>query len=320
MDIKLTLLALAAFLFVFVPSAGAGEPVRLAQISRESFAQLQPNVLKVQGGRLNVAFIRGQFKLPLQQRLAWIRRAAETVSNYFGRFPVSEAHVIVVANAGRGVKSGTAFGYSIPVIRLVVGKSSTAKDLKVDWKAVHEMAHLGFPNLSEKHLWLSEGLAVYVERVSLVHAGNLSRETAWRLFIRDMPNGLPGPGDGGLDGTTSWGRVYWGGTIYSLLADVELRKRTNNRIGLQGALRGSVADGATHNQLWQIKRALQAADRKTAQKVMSELYERMGQKPYRPNLRRLWKQLGVRRDRGKIRFDDSAELAHIRKAIMTPKP
>ena len=298
----------------------AAETIQLAQISRESFAQLRPETLHVDGARLNVAFIRGQFKLPKQQRLAWIRRVAKTVSGYFGKFPVSEAHIIVVANAGRGVRSGTVFGYTIPVIRLHVGIASTAKDLKADWKAVHEMAHLGFPNLAEKHLWLSEGLAVYVERISLVHAGVLDRKTAWRLFVRDMRHGLPRGGDRGLDGATDWGRVYWGGTIYSLLADLELRKRTNNRLGLQDALRGSVAKGATHDKLWRVERALRAADLQTGQTVLAELYERMGKRRYRPDLTRLWRQLGVRSSGRSITLDDSAELAVIRRAIMTAKP
>ncbi len=319
MVIKVNLLAFAILLLVATVKPAATEPVRLAQISRESFERLQPSVLSVAGSRLNVAFVRGRFELSKQQRLAWIRRAAEIVAGYFGRFPVPEAHVIVVANSGRGVKSGTAFGYSIPVIRLVVGTSSTGRDFRADWKVVHEMAHLGFPNLAEKHLWLSEGLAVYVERVSLVQAGVVSRERAWQLFVRDMPYGLPGPGDGGLDGTTRWGRIYWGGTIFSLLVDIELRKRTKNRVGLQDILRGGVADGATHDKLWSIDRALTAADGQTSTTVLRDFYKQMGQSSYRPDLRRLWKQLGVRVSGKTVRFDDAAELAQIRKSIMAPR-
>ena len=148
---RFALSLLIVLVAVLCSSATAAEPVRLAQISRESFAQLKPSALELNGARLNIAFVKGQFELPKQQRLAWIRRAAETVSRYFGRFPVPEAHVIVVASSGRGVRSGTVFGYSIPVIRLIVGQSSMARDLEADWKAVHEMAHLGFPNLSHKH-------------------------------------------------------------------------------------------------------------------------------------------------------------------------
>ncbi|MEM9359308.1 MAG: hypothetical protein AAGB04_24255 [Pseudomonadota bacterium] len=320
MDIKYNLFFVFAFLVGLAPFLARSEPIRLAQISRESFAQLKPDVVKLRDARLNVAFIRGRFQLPKSQRLAWIKRAAETVSGYFGRFPVPEAHIIVVANGGRGVQSGTVFGYEIPVIRLIVGTSSLEGDLRSDWKSVHEMAHLGFPNLAEKHLWLSEGLAVYVERISLVHAGALKRANAWRLFVRDMPHGLPPRNGQGLDGTTSWGSVYWGGTIYSLLVDIELRRRTNNRLGLQDALRTSVAAGATHDKLWPVDRALEAVDSAIGQSVLREFYERMGKRHYRPDLSQLWRQLGVRRKGQKVVLDDNAELAHIRKSIMTPKP
>jgi hypothetical protein len=42
--------------------------------------------------------------------------------------------------------------------------------------------------------------------------------------------GEPGPGDGGLDDTDSWGRTYWGGALFCLLADVRFRERTGNRL------------------------------------------------------------------------------------------
>ena len=39
----------------------------------------------------------------------------------------------------------------------------------------------------------------------------------------------------GLDNTHTWGRTYWGGAMFCLLADVEIRRRTHNRRGLQDA-------------------------------------------------------------------------------------
>ncbi|MEM7749946.1 MAG: hypothetical protein AAF346_16970, partial [Pseudomonadota bacterium] len=135
MDIKYNLYFVVAFLAGLAPVLAKSEPIRLAQISRQSFAQLKPDVVKLREARLNVAFIRGQFQLPKRQRLSWIKRAAQIVSGYFGRFPVPEAHIIVVANGGSGVQSGTVFGYEIPIIRLFVGTSSQAKDLRSDWKS-----------------------------------------------------------------------------------------------------------------------------------------------------------------------------------------
>ena len=58
-----------------------------------------------------------------------------------------------------------------------------------------------------------------------------------------MPKGLPAAGDRGLDYTPTWGRTYWGGALFCLLADIDIRKRTSNRFGLQDALRAIVAAG-----------------------------------------------------------------------------
>ena len=43
-------------------------------------------------------------------------------------------------------------------------------------------------------------------------------------MVRDMPKGLPQAGDEGLDNTDTWGRKYWGGAMFCLFADVEIRK------------------------------------------------------------------------------------------------
>jgi hypothetical protein len=32
--------------------------------------------------------------------------------------------------------------------------------------AVHEMTHLALPDVEEQHLWLAEGIAVYVEPIA----------------------------------------------------------------------------------------------------------------------------------------------------------
>jgi hypothetical protein len=74
-----------------------------------------------------------------------------------------------------------------------------------------------------------------------------------------MPQGLPQAGDRGLDHTPTWGRTYWGGAIFYLLADVKIRKRTRNRVGLQQALQGILAAGGNHEQDWPIQRILSVA-------------------------------------------------------------
>ncbi len=200
------------------------------------------------GAELDVAFAAGTFALSNEKILAWVERSATAISVYYGRFPAAQAAILIVPIPGKGVRRGTAFGYRGPAVRLAIGTDSTEADLQDDWKAVHEMIHLALPNVTQDHLWLAEGIAVYVESIARVQAGHLHPEKIWHEFVRDMPQGLPKDDDAGLEGTTSWGRTYWGGAIFCLLADVELRKRSGNKVGLQDALRGIVAAGGIHEK------------------------------------------------------------------------
>jgi predicted metalloprotease with PDZ domain len=196
---------------------------------------------------------------------------------------------------------------------------STEADLRDDWKSVHEMIHLALPNVTPDHLWLAEGIAVYVESIARVQAGHLRPEKIWHEFVRDMPQGLPRDDDVGLEGTTSWGRTYWGGALFCLLADVELRKRSGNKVGLQDALRDIVAAGGTHDKDWPISRITAVADKATGLPVLAELYQKMGKARYDPDLKQLWNDLGVIDMPEGARFDEHAALADVREAITAPR-
>jgi len=297
------------------PPAHAQSEFTGERMPYDAFERLSKTPITVGGSTLTIGFAPGEFALPRQALMTWIEKSANAVSLYFGRFPVSSASVLIVPVSGSGVQGGRAFGYRGAAIRLLVGRDSTEADLIDDWKAVHEMTHLALPDVSESHLWLAEGLAVYVESIARVQAGDLTEEKIWGDFVRDMPKGLPQAGDRGLDHTPTWGRTYWGGAIFYLLADVEIRKRTGNRIGLQQALRGILADGGNHEQDWPIERILSVADKATGVTILSDLYEKMRAKPYAPELDALWHDLGISMRDGQVTFNDDAALAPIRHAI-----
>jgi hypothetical protein len=140
-----------------------------------------------------------------------------------------------------------------------------------------------------------------------------------QAMMRDMPKGLPQAGDQGLDNTPTWGRKYWGGAMFCLLADIEIRKATNNRLGLQDAMRGVLAAGGNHEQDWPIARILATADKAVGVDVLTRLHNEMGPKPVSPDLATLWRDLGLKRSGEDIEFDDTAPLAAIRKAITAPR-
>jgi hypothetical protein len=280
-----------------------------------AFDRLPKTTLTIEGGTLDIGFAPGEFTLPRSALLGWLETSAKAASVYFGRFPVASARILIVPAPGRGVDGGQAFGFRGAAIRLLVGRDSTEADLVRDWKAVHEMTHLAQPDIRAPHLWLAEGIATYVEPIARVQAGQLTAAKIWGDMLRDMPKGLPERGDRGLDRTPTWGRTYWGGAMFCLLADVEIRQQTGNRKGLQQALRGVVAAGGTIEQDWPVERIFSVGDKATGTTVLADLYAKMGDEPYAPDLEALWRDLGISVGEGRVTFGDSAPLAPIRKAI-----
>ena len=248
--------------------------------------------------------------------LAWVKTAQQAVETYFGRFPVERAGVLVLDVAGNKAAGGTTWGFGGPVMALRLGKDATVETLADDWQLVHEFTHLGLPQLDRQHHWLEEGIATYVEPIARVQAGQLSESQVWRDMIRDMPQGLPQPGDQGLDRTHTWARTYWGGALFCFVADVEIRRRTHNRAGLQTALRTIDHDSKGHGADWSIDQVITAGDQATGVPVLRETYNSWKGTAVSPDLTHLFLELGVGLSNGAVTFDETAPLAEIRHAIM----
>jgi hypothetical protein len=178
------------------------------------------------------------------------------------------------------------------------------------------MTHLALPDTGEAHAWLSEGIATYVEGVARVHAGTRSEEDVWAEELRSMPRGLPLPDDNGLDHTHTWGRTYWGGAMFCLQADVRIRESTALRFGLQDALRAVLRASGGLATDWPIERVLRTGDAAVGTRTLEDLYARMKDRPEKPDLVALWRQLGVEADGDAVRLDEHAPLAAVRRAIM----
>lgn len=280
-----------------------------------AFDRLPITNLPVGPATIRVGFAPGTLALPRETILDWAGRSARAVAGYYGRFPVDTARLLFVPVAGSGVQGGTTWGYRGGAIRILLGQEARDAALARDWMLVHEMVHLALPQLDQEHGWLSEGIAVYVEPVARVLAGDLPAERIWADMARDMRQGLPRGGQGGLEGTTEWSRIYWGGALFCLKADVGIRRKTNNRLGLRDALRGILAAGGNHEADWPIRRVIATADRAVGQTVLADLYERMGLKGEATDLEGLFRDLGVRPATTGVILDDSAPLAAIRRAI-----
>jgi hypothetical protein len=273
---------------------------------------------------IQVDFGPGSLDLPTQQILQWVENAASSVATYYGQFPVPRDRVLILPredsdDVGHGTTWGDVGGFPA-FTRISVGQHTTLQELNDDWMMTHELVHGALPSQADEHHWLEEGSAVYVEPVARVQNGFLRPEKIWADMVRDMPKGNPQPGDEGLDRTHTWGRTYWGGAQFCLLADVTIREQTHNRKGLQDALRAIVAAGGTIDQNWDIEKTLRAGDAGTGTHVLGDLYHRMSDAPVTVDLEGIWKKLGVIRDGNTVRFDDHAPEAAIRIAITRTPP
>jgi hypothetical protein len=275
--------------------------------------------ITVEGVDVRVELDESAFQVGAQPIMSWIGRSLGIVAAYYGRFPTDTLRIRVNAVGGEGVLTGKTFGYHGGVIRVDVGRNVTAAQLLNDWVLVHEMTHLALPDVGEDHAWLSEGLAVYVEGIARVQAGNRTQEDVFAEELRSMPRGLPQSGDRGLDNTHNWGRTYWGGAMFCLLADVQIHQRTDNRLGLQDAMRAVARASGGLSTDWPINRVFATADAATGTTVLAELYARMKDAPVDPDLPALWRQLGVVREGASVRLSDDAPLAPVRRAIMQPR-
>jgi hypothetical protein len=199
------------------------------------------------------------------------------------------------------------------LIRIRLGRDTTNAQFLDDWVLVHEMVHLAIPRIPRSQNWLHEGIATYVESVARGRAGLVAPTRVWQAWVEAMPQGQPHTGDAGLDHTPTWGRTYWGGAMFCLLADVELLQRSGRRAGLRQALQGVLQAGGSYAVPWSVPRILETADAAVGQNALSELYARLKDSSEPTDLGQLWRRLGVGRDG----LDESAPWAATRRAILS---
>ena len=298
------------------PAASAAVVAALALAAAVGTAADAGSALSVAGAAVEVNFDRHEFRSDGAPILTWVGRSANIVAGYYDAVPARRVTVRVVGEPGDGVQGGKTFANPDAYIRVQVGREVTDAQLLSDWVLVHEMTHLALPDTGEAHAWLSEGLATYVEGIARVQAGNRSEVDVWAEELRAMPRGLPEDGDRGLDHTHTWGRTYWGGAMFCLLADVDIRRRTHLRFGLQDALRAVLRASGGLSADWPIERVLRTGDAAVGTRTLEDQYAQMKDTPVTPDLMALWRQLGVTPEGASVRLDDSAPLADVRRAIM----
>lgn len=289
-----------------------------ARAPYSAFGPVRARALDVAGTRVELAIAEGKLAVTDEALERWVARAGRAVAGYFGAFPLRASLVLLVPGRGAWVGEGRSLAGGGGTVFMRLGDRATEQDLAKDWVLVHEMIHFAFPSVAVEHDWAEEGLATYVEPIARARAGLLTPEQAWLGLVRGLPNGLPRAGDQGLDRTPTWGRTYWGGALFWLLADVGIRRATNGARGLEHALAGLVRAGMTNATRRSLDAALAAADEAAGVSVLQDLHAEMGTHPHPVDLAALFRELGIRRSGETVTFDDGAPLAAVRRAITAP--
>jgi predicted metalloprotease with PDZ domain len=271
------------------------------------------STIEVGGATIQVA-IDPSVVAPGPEVVDWIRRAADAVTVYLGRFPVKHLLVAVHGGGDEPIGGGVTHGASDIEVRL--SQTVSHRDFATDWIMTHEMFHLAFPTLDRRYEWMMEGLSDYLEPIARARAGQWSAAEAWREFVEGLPQGLPEPGDRGLDNTHTRERIYWGGNLFWLLADVRIRAQTQNRYGVDDVIRAILAEGGNGGANWTLERVLAEGDHATHTSVLTDLHDEIGSGPGEVDLDALWRKLGIKYRFHQITFDDTAPLAGIRASIM----
>jgi predicted metalloprotease with PDZ domain len=283
-----------------------------------AFGPLTRTRARLPGGTLDIALLGGEPKMGRARLEQWVEAQARAVAAYYGRFPIEHAAVLITLEGGDEIGNGRTMGNGGASVILRVGKRIAPERLPEDWVLVHELCHVSFPNVLRP--WAEEGLATYLEPIIRVRAGTLTRDELWRALLEGLPQGQPDDGDQGLDHTDTWGRRYWGGAMFWLLADVEIRKRSGGARGLGDALRGIAAEGGNVAVTWTLDRALAVGDAAVGGQALRDLRRRLGEAPVTIDLDALWDELGVHLRGDRVVYDEGAPLAAIRRGITEVAP
>jgi hypothetical protein len=248
------------------------------------------STLIVAGSHIDISVDEGKLNVPQADLIAWVQAAAESVAGYYSRFPVPHLTLRIMPFSGHGVRHGMTFGMRGGFIKIGLGSETTKAELMNDWMLTHEMIHLAFPSVADEHHWIEEGISTYVEPIARIRASHMKEEQMWADLIRDMPKGQPQAGDQGLDHTHTWGRTYWGGALFCFDADVDIRRQTQNKKGLQDALRGILDAGGNITDDWELTKALKVGDQATGTTVLTDLYNQMKDKPVSVDIQEKSKQ------------------------------
>jgi hypothetical protein len=287
----------------------------LADASYTAIGAMRRSRVAIGAAVLDVIFLGPPLAMGDVAALGWIRGAASSVAEFFGRFPVDATVFVVPVRGAAEAVFGSVLSLAGASVELLFGDETQPGSYREDWVVVHEFFHLGTPSFPENGRWLEEGLATFYEPILRARGGSLGETELWRHFFEEMPRGLRRAGPDGAP-LLDLESVYWGGALFALFADVRILQQTHGSRSLDDALRSVLARYGDATHMVQVRDFLNAADAATGTRVLEQLETELVEQATAVHLDELWHSLGVDvADDGTVTLRDDAPLAWARKSV-----
>ena len=259
--------------------------------------------------------------------VAWLRDTALLVNEAYGRFPNPAPHIVVIPSAGSSRNSDKAvyFGRVTrrgqETIELFINADRPISEFYEDWTATHEFSHLMLPLLSRRYRWISEGFASYYQNILMSRSGRYTPELAWQRIGEGFGRGeTSGPGLTLNEAAASGIRdarmkIYWSGAAIALLADIELRQRSDGGQSLDSVLGQLQQCCLPSSRRWSGTRLFEKLDSFLDTPVFMPLYRQYANAQGFPDMQPVLQGLGVRLGSDEAALDNEQPLSSIRRAI-----
>ncbi len=164
----------------------------------------------------------------------WVSTVAESVEETIAPYPF-DVHMHFYRTAGAApVPWANTIRSRRQGVNVHVNPDCSRADLLSDWTLYHELAHLFLPFLGRQQSWFAEGFASYMQYQLMHSAGVLSADDMWARYREkieraqsryDMPDRTFTEAAQALRARRDFPTEYWGGAVYFLRVDAELRRR-----------------------------------------------------------------------------------------------
>lgn len=295
--------------------------------SHAAFGRFERETVSVGDATLDVVVLAGFSETTRAAIRPWITAVARMAATPGGRFPTERAQVIVIPKRRGGDAVG--FGHVTrgggASVALMVSPEAELDALLSDWTAGHEFSHLWHPFVRKDGVWLSEGLATYYQEIIRVRGGVLPAAKAWRRLRDGADRGKADDrslAEASTNVYRNWDfpRVYWGGAAIALLADVEIRRRSDGARSLDDVMAELAKCCTRDSRAWPAERLVARMDEIIGAPVMAEIVKRHVNGDRFADLGPLYGRLGLALRDGVYEPVSGAPESAIRDAIMRVDP